>query len=165
MLRSSSYAFQPNFLTHNRTANSDPIVISRSVINLDNHRRLNDNHLSSFRPSRSIVERNGKQFLTETKERMERRYVQVFDETTGQMRLFEVTDYIPSRTVRSIRANPQFQSQNGFSRNPLPSRFPLNNRPPMPNNRLDSAKSSSNLINFNGSSKYSTGLKTYQSFI
>jgi hypothetical protein len=130
--------------------NSDATVISRSTINLKN------NHFSSFRPNRSIVERNGKQFFTELNERMERRYVQVFDEMTGRMRLFEVTDYIPSRIVRPMRANPQFSSQNRASRTPLPSRFSLNNHsalPSMPTGRTEPS-APSNLVDFNGLSKY-----------
>ena len=92
--------------------NKDPRIVYRSVVNLNHRQRMNNQLLSSFEPQRSIVERNGKQFVTEFKERMERRHVQVFDETTGRMRLFEVVDYIPSRVVRSAKSNPQIQSQN-----------------------------------------------------
>lgn len=92
--------------------NKDARIVYRSVVNLNPHRRINNRQLSSFEPQRSIVERNGKQFVTELKERMERRHVQVFDETTGRMRLFEVLDYIPSRVVRSAKNNPQLQPQN-----------------------------------------------------
>jgi hypothetical protein len=162
------FPFQPNYSIHNQTMNNDVFIVSRSTMNLNNHRRLNGNHLSSFRPNRSIVERNGKQFLTEVKERMERRYVEVFDETTGRMRLFEVTDYIPSRTVRAMKPNVHFQSQNGISRNPLPPNFSSNHRPPlssMPNNQTEPTITPSNLVDFNGLSKYSTVLKAYQPFI
>jgi hypothetical protein len=51
----------------------------------------------------SIVERNGKRFLIEHRERIEQRYVQIYDDTTRQMRLFEVTDVIPIRIVRSTK--------------------------------------------------------------
>ena len=90
----------------------DANIIYRSIIHFNHHRRINNNQFSFFGPQQSTVERNGKQFLIEFKERMERRHVQVFDETMGKMRLFEVVDFIPSRTVRSIKANPQFQAPN-----------------------------------------------------
>ena len=92
---------------YNPSMNNDAVVMRRSIINLNKHQRLNNHQLTLTPPNRSIVERNGKQFLYRIKERMERRYVQVFDETRGQMRLFEVTDYIPTRTVRPLRHKPQ----------------------------------------------------------
>jgi len=167
MHRNTSFSFQSNYPTHNQTMNNDAIVISRSVINLDNHRHSHHNRFSSFRPNRSIIERNGKQFLTELNERLEQRYVEVFDETAGRRRLFEVTDYIPSRIIREIRPNSQFQSQNSISRNPLPPKFSSNPPPlppPMSSNRrepLPPLSSSSNLVDFKGLSKYSTILKAY----
>lgn len=135
----------------------DANIIYRSVVNLNHHRRVNNNQLASFGPNRSIVERNGKQFVTELKERMERRHVQVFDPTTGQMRLFEVTDYIPSRTVRSIRIHPE----NNVSSNSLPRNFSSNHRSTLPAITYDRKESPaaaavvSNLVDFNGLSKFS----------
>jgi hypothetical protein len=132
--------------------NNDAIIISRSVVNLNNHQRLNQHHLASLRPSRTIVERNGKQFLTEFKERMERRYVQISDENTGRLRLFEVTDYIPSKTVRSVRYNSQFPLQNGTSRNSFQSHQRLA-LPSISNNRTRT-ETPSNLLNFSNLSKF-----------
>ena len=96
--------------------NGDARIVYRSVTNLNHHRRMDNRQLSSFEPQSSIVERNGKQFVTEIKQRMERRHVQIFDETTGRMRLFEVLDYIPSRVVRSAKSNPQIPPQNTDNR-------------------------------------------------
>ncbi len=125
----------------------DASIIYRSVTNLNHHRRTNNHQLSSFGPSRSIVERNGKQFITEMKERMERRHVQVFDETTGQMRLFEVTDYIPSRIVRSMRIHPQNNTSSFNNHSVLPA---------ITYNPTEPTKSSTNLVDFNGLSEFST---------
>lgn len=94
----------------------DARIVYRSVTNLNHHRRIDNRQLSSFEPQRSIVERNGKQFVTEIKQRMERRHVQIFDETTGRVRLFEVLDYIPSRVVRSAKSTGQRQIPNDDSR-------------------------------------------------
>jgi hypothetical protein len=93
--------------------NGDAIVISRSVINTNGHRRRNLSS-SPFRPSLTIVERNGKQFLIEFRERTERRYVQCFDESTQQMRFFEVNDYIPYRIIRPYKHKYQYLSQNNI---------------------------------------------------
>ena len=109
-----------------RVTRNDAIVISRSVMNLRDQRRLrNRQPLPSARSHRAIVERNGKQFLTEYRERAEKRYVQCFDETTGQLRLFEVVDYIPSRVVQPMRYPSQsrlshYTSQHSLM-NPLQS--------------------------------------------
>ena len=132
--------------------NNDAFVIRRSIVNLNVHQRLNNKQLALSPQSRSIVERNGKQFLAELKERMERRYVEVFDEYTGQMRLFEVTDYIPSRSVRSIKKSPQFQSRNMFpTRPPVDQRHAFQNTP----NGLSEPATPSNLRDFRNLSKYS----------
>jgi hypothetical protein len=142
------------------TMNRDAMVVAHSVSNL-NHRS------SSFRPNRTIVERNGKQFVTEFKERMERRYVQVFDETTGRMRLFEVTDFIPSKTIRSIRNHRQAQIQNGPSRNIAtsnPSSDPRSARPPSANSRREAA-TQSNLLDFSDLSTHLNSLTFFQVFI
>ena len=77
---------------------STPSIFSRSTAHVNNQRRWNPHP-----PQRSIFERNGKKFVVELQERMERRYVQVYDEAAGRMRLFEVIDYIPTRTVRPLR--------------------------------------------------------------
>ena len=87
----------------NPLANSDATVIFRSVLNLDDQQRWTVSPLSSIRARPTIVEHRGQQFLSEYRERLERRYVQVYDESVGRMRFFEVTDYIPSRTVRPVR--------------------------------------------------------------
>ena len=103
-----------------------------------------------------IVERNGKQFLAEYKERMERRYVQVFDESMGRTRLFEVTDIIPTKTVRSLN-NPRLAHlQNGVLRNTLTPTLPSNQRstrPPSVNERREAA-TQSNLLDFKDLSKH-----------
>jgi hypothetical protein len=165
LIRSSSISVQPNLpLLNNRTMNKDVNIIYRSVTNLNHHRRTNNNQLSLFGPNRSIVERNGKQFVTEMKERIERRHVQVLDETTGQIRLFEVTDYIPSRIVRSMRIHPQ----NGTSWNSVPHQSSFNHRsilPAITYNSQEPTKSSSNLVDFNGLSKLSSVVKFIQIFI
>lgn len=182
MHRSTSFSTQPNFSPHNRSRNNDAIVLSRSVLNLNNHHRRNHNHFSSYRPNQSIIERNGKQFITESHERMEQRHVQFFDETTGRVRLFEVTDYIPSKTVRAVRPHTPFRSQNRTHQTAISANFPLNNRlalPPIPNNRTEPAPPTqlpaashrqqppspapppSNLRDFNGLSKYLSILKIY----
>ena len=125
---------------------NDPVIIRRSVVNLNKHRRTNDNQLATYTSRPTIIERNGKQFVTEVKERMERRYVQIFDDATGQMRLFEVTDYIPTRTVTSVRNSPQqsFSTRSSFNHRPS-SRSTLNSRP--------EPTATSNLVNFNDLSK------------
>jgi hypothetical protein len=97
--------------------NGDAVVISRSVINPNNHQRKRNFISSSSRPSRTLIERNGKQFLTEFRERAERRYVQCFDESTQQMRFFEVIDYIPCRTIRPYKHKYQFLLQNNAFQN------------------------------------------------
>ena len=51
------------------------------------------------------TEHNGKQYLTEFRERIERRYVRIFDENLGQVRFFEVTDYIPSKRIQLLRSS------------------------------------------------------------
>lgn len=93
-----------NFVKNLPRMHGEATVIARAVLELNQHRRPTK---PTF--SRTIVERNGKQYLTEMKERIERRYVQIFDENLGRMRLFEVTDYIPTRTVRPLvkRAAPR----------------------------------------------------------
>ena len=112
----------------NANMNRNPVILSRSIqnINKDNNQMNNLN--------RSIIEHNGKRFLTELNHRMERRYVQVYDDKINQMRFFEVTDFIPCRTIRSFRVHPQ---TNGFSRQPLRSNVIQ---------RRESTKS--NLLNF-----------------
>jgi hypothetical protein len=154
LMGSSSFSIQPDLPSlKNQTMNKDANIIYRSVVNLNHHRRINNNQLSLFGPNRSIVEHNGKQFVMELKERMERRRIQVFDETTGQMRLFEVTDYIPTRTVRSMRIHPQ----NGTSWNSVPRHFSFNHRSILPAITTDRKEpvTSSNLVDFVGLSKFS----------
>ena len=147
-MRSSSVSPQPDLPTlKDQTMNKDANIIYRSVTNLNHHRRTNNHQLSFFGPNRSIVERNGKQFITEMKERMERRHVQVFDETTGQMRLFEVTDYIPSRIVRSMRIHPENHTSSFKYHSVLPA---ITYNPTAPK------KSSTSLMDFNGLSEFTT---------
>ncbi len=143
--------------------NNDAFVIRRSFVNLNKHQRLNNNQLAISPPTRSIVERNGKKFLSELKERMERRYVQVFDENRGYMRLFEVTDYIPTRTVRSVNNNSQFQSRNNPSRNFMSTGYPVNQRPSF-RDTYNTRTKPSNLLDFQGLSNYSNLLKFFKTF-
>jgi hypothetical protein len=89
--------------THDPRLNGDATVIFRTVLNLDDYQRWNQFPLTHTRPQPTIVEHQGKQFVSEYRERLERRSVQVFDESVGRMRYFEVTDYIPSRTVRPMQ--------------------------------------------------------------
>ncbi|CAF1462653.1 unnamed protein product [Adineta ricciae] len=125
-----AYSLRVPVSHRNQTMSNDPVIIRRSVVNLNKHRRTDDNQLATYASRPTIIERNGKQFVTEVKERMERRYVQIFDEATGQMRLFEVTDYIPTRTVTSVRNSPQrsFSTRSPFNQRPS-SRGTLNSRP------------------------------------
>jgi hypothetical protein len=156
--------------------NSEAAVISRSVINPNDHRRTRSHFSSSFRPFRTIVERNGKQFLVEFKERTERRYVQCIDETTHQMRFFEVIDCIPCRIIRPYKHKSQSLSQNDTSQNtflptrrsnqrpappPIPSDrlFPQTVNPPVHNDRLKPV-APSNPSDSKNSSKYSDVLTT-----
>ncbi|CAF2794804.1 unnamed protein product [Rotaria sp. Silwood2] len=150
IIRNPSYFLQSNFQMYNQKMNNDAHVIARSVINFNNHQRLNKYQLSPLRPNRTIIEYNGKQFLTELRERMEQRFVEIFDEYTGQMRLFEVTDYIPTRIIRSITGKPQSQIQRKALFNRVPPRVPLNQnsrRLPMASDRKQ-APPPSNLVDF-----------------
>ncbi|CAF0865473.1 unnamed protein product [Rotaria sordida] len=126
IIRKPSYYFQLNFPMYNEPINNDAIVIARSVINFNNQRQFNNNQLSSFQPNGTIIEHNGKQYLTDLRERIEQRCVEIFDENTGRIRLFEVTDYIPTRIIQTISSIPQSQLQRRTPLNGLPPRFPLN---------------------------------------
>ena len=95
-----------NFVKNLPRMHGEATVIARTVIDLNHHRRATKPSYPLSRPSRTVVERNGKQYVTEMKERIERRYVQIFDDNLGRMRLFEVTDYIPTRTIRSLPKRP-----------------------------------------------------------
>lgn len=108
---------------HNPRLNDDATVIFRSVLNLDDHRRSNKFPLARTPPRPTIVEHRGKQFLSEYRERIERRYVQVFDESVGRMRFFEVTDFIPSQTVRPMR-----QSNQRRTNSVMPTKTPASNQ-------------------------------------
>lgn len=88
-----------NFVKNFPRIHGDATVIARTVIDFNSQRRAPK---QLFPSSRTIVERNGKQFRTEIKERIERRYVQIFDENLGRMRFFEVTDYIPTRIIQPV---------------------------------------------------------------
>lgn len=140
---------------------NDAIIIARSIISPNSHRRFINNHSSSYHPDGKIVEYNGKQFRTEYKERIERRYVQIFDQSTGRVRLFEVTDYVPTKIVRSIRHKSHPHLQNKSLSYPQTITYPsnqgsansttLNNRP--------EPLASSKLLGFTNLSKYSKILK------
>lgn len=91
--------------------NGDAVVISRSIIQPEKEQGTRD-HLPTLSSSSStIIEHHGKQFLTELRERTERRYVQYYDEETHQMRFFEVIDSIPYRVIRPLNQNIQSRSQ------------------------------------------------------
>ena len=140
IMQNQPYSTLPNFEMYNPTMKNDPIVIGRSIINLNKRS-------PSIRPNHVIVERNGKQFLTELSARMERRYVQIFDETTSQIRLFEVTDYIPTKTVRSMKKRYHSLTPN----------FSINHRPgfpPTPKGRT-TIQTASNLVHSSDLSKHS----------
>ncbi|CAF3391409.1 unnamed protein product [Rotaria sp. Silwood1] len=150
IIRNPSYSFRPHFQMYNQTMYNDAHVIARSVLNFDNHQQFNNYQLSPFRPNHTIIEHNGKQFLTELRARMERRYVEVFDQYEGRMRLFEVTDYIPTRIIREIRSTPASQSQRRAPTNRLLPNFPSSQnsrRLTMPSDRTQ-ATQRSNLVDF-----------------
>lgn len=101
----------------NKRKNSDAFVVSRFVTKRHDRQHIEDNHYSSrTQPVTSIIEHNGKQFCVTPKQRTEHRYVQCFDEATHTMRLFEVTDYIPTRSIRPYRYNNQSQSNTESSK-------------------------------------------------
>ena len=91
--------------------NGGAVIIARSIIQPEKQQRTRDHFPVPSRSSSTIIEHHGKQFLTELKERTERRYVQYFDEETHQMRFFEVTDSIPYRVIRPLNQNIQSRSQ------------------------------------------------------
>ncbi|CAF1128352.1 unnamed protein product [Adineta steineri] len=153
VIENSSRTPSPNLPAYNQTMTSEPTIIRRSIIDLNKHRRLNNNQLTSYPPNRSVIERNGKQFLTELRERLERRYVQIFDESTGQMRLFEVTDYIPTRTVKSVTNSPQLSLHRNAIRNSFSPRSSSFNQHSSARNKLNNpiqtTTTPSNLVDFN----------------
>jgi len=130
--QNSSYSIRSNSSTHHETITSDPVVISRSFIDINDQQQKRNHFSSSFRPFNTIVERNGEQFLVEFKERTERRYVQYIDETTHQKRVFEVTDCIPYRTIRPYRDKSQYLSQNDIVRPPILDDHPKSVAPANP---------------------------------
>jgi hypothetical protein len=130
--QNNSYSTPSNVSTHYQTMKDDAVVMSRSVLNPNNHRRSKNHRFSSSRPFRTIVERNGKQFLVEFKERTERRYVQCIDETTHQTRSFEVIDRIPYRIIRPYKNKSQSLSQKDTSQNTFVPKFRLNQYPALP---------------------------------
>ena len=102
-----------------QTMNGDTVIISQSTMNI-NDPEISKNYSSlSVRPLRTIVERNGKQFLVESKDRIEQRYVQYTDEISHQKRLFEVIDCIPYRIIRPYQDKSQSLSPNDLSQNTL----------------------------------------------
>jgi hypothetical protein len=113
----SSHLPQSKHPKHHRLINGDAVVISRSVVNLHDELKLKNHCSSSCQPRRIVVERDGKQFFVEYKERTELRYVQYMDETTHQMRCFEVTDCIPYRIIRPYRDKSESVLQNDVSQN------------------------------------------------
>ncbi|UJR10452.1 hypothetical protein I4U23_014656 [Adineta vaga] len=150
IIQSRSGSTRSYISQRNQTMNTDPVIVRRSVINLNKHRRTENNQLASYTSRPTIVERNGKQFVTQTKERLERRYVQIFDEMTGGMRLFEVTDYIPTRTVTSVRNSPQLPVHNNATRHSFSTRSSFNQHSPSRNilNSRPELTIPSNLVNF-----------------
>ncbi|CAF4001054.1 unnamed protein product, partial [Rotaria magnacalcarata] len=144
-IRNSLYSFQPNFEMFNQIMNHDAVVIGRASMNLNNYQRFNNNHTSLHRPSRGIVEHNGKQFITEFKERIEHRYVQIFDEYLGQIRVFEVTDYIPTRVIRPMRNRIQYPLHKRSIPGRISTTYPLtqvSTHQPMIGNGTELARSS-----------------------
>lgn len=104
--------------THYESEDSDATVISRDVSKRNDPRCIESQYPSSFQPRRSILERNGRKFVMESKQRTERRYVQCVDEATQRIRYFEVVDCIPSRTVRPYKNRPRsFSSGDDMSPN------------------------------------------------
>ncbi|CAF0875325.1 unnamed protein product [Rotaria sp. Silwood1] len=94
----------------------DAVVISRSIMDRNNQRCLQNHCSTSFRPNRSIVQHNGKQFIVEFTQRIEQRFIQFMDKKTNRMRFFDVIDCIPSTIVRSYGSKSQSLSQNSTSR-------------------------------------------------
>lgn len=144
---------QSNFEMFNRNAyNDDAVVISRSVANLGNYPRHANDYSSSLRRNSSIVEYHGRKYITEFQERVERRYVQIFDTDLGRMRVFEVTDYVPTKIIKPLRNRPLYPSQRRLTPNPLPTGHPTrqgSSRLPMPTNGTETKRST--LISFRNS--------------
>lgn len=136
---------------HHQTIIGDPVVISRASINIDKHRGQLKKYVSpSFQPMRTIVERNGQQFVVEFKERIEQRYVQCIDENTNKKRYFEVTDCIPYRIIRPYKHRSQFVLRNDSSQNSSLSTLPSNQRlalPSIPDDQLFSQHNHSPIFN------------------
>ncbi|CAF3379189.1 unnamed protein product [Rotaria sp. Silwood1] len=101
---------------HHQTMYGDAVVISRSIMDRNNQRCLQNHCSTSFRPNRSIVQHNGKQFIVEFTQRIEQRFIQFMDKKTNRMRFFDVIDCIPSTIVRSYGSKSQSLSQNSTSR-------------------------------------------------
>jgi len=136
--RNTSPSVRFNLPSHHQTTRGDAVVISRSVINQNDQQRTRNHFSSSFRPFYTTVEHNGKQFLVESKERIERRYVQCIDETTHQIRSFEVIDYVPYKIIRPYKHKSQYLSQKDTSQNTFLPTLRSNQRPalsPIPNDR------------------------------
>jgi len=155
-VQNSSYSIRSNSSAHPKTMTGDPVVTSRSFININDQQEKRNHFSSSFRPFSTIIERNGEQFLVEFKERTERRYVEYIDETTHQKRVFEVTDCIPYRTIRPYRQKSQYLSQNDISQNNCPPSLQSNRQPVRPPILDDQSKSVvlSNFIDNRSLSKY-----------
>jgi len=101
---SSTRTIRPNSPEKQPIMTDSAFIISRSIVNPND--RLYTKYVSStFKPFRSVIERNGQQFLVEFEERIEKRYVKCLDETTQKTRLFEVIDRIPCRTIRPYSRN------------------------------------------------------------
>lgn len=115
--------------------NGGAVIIARSIIQPEKQQRTRDHLPVPSRSSSTIIEHHGKQFLTELKERTERRYVQYFDEETHQMRFFEVTDSIPYRVIRPLHQDIQSRSQS------------VSMLPPQSNQRAIHASSSTDQLN------------------
>ncbi|CAF2528806.1 unnamed protein product [Rotaria sp. Silwood2] len=114
--RSTSHLDTSELPKHSKTMIGEAVVISRSTMNRNDPRCLKNHYTSSFRPNRSIVEHNGKQFIVEFAQRAECRYVQYMDEKTNQMRYFEVVDCMPSTIIRPYRYKSQPLSRNDTPR-------------------------------------------------
>ncbi|CAF3922726.1 unnamed protein product, partial [Adineta steineri] len=77
--QNASHIIRSNSSLNNKTVKDNTIVLSSSVIGLNDQQHFNNHSSSSLRRPPTLVKRNGKQFIIEFKERTERRYVQYND--------------------------------------------------------------------------------------
>ncbi|CAF1249138.1 unnamed protein product, partial [Didymodactylos carnosus] len=111
---------------------SNAVVLSHSSINLGRGQHV----MNQFQPTRIIANRNGRQYIEDMNERIEKRFVRCTNDF-GEKKYFEVIDIIPIKTVQRYN---QSNGQNNLT--PLRSsqyggQIPMINfRRPMPTTQL-----------------------------